>query len=419
VASHILPRTISGPDAGHRLPPWRTVQGALRNTTEALSHELAQPTGCAPDWSEFEWRVARAVAAIHGVSPLLATRLRWQGRPGWAAFLQDQRNQTARRHSRTANLLQLLDECARARGIPAVALKGAELHSRGLYAPGDRPMADVDLLVRSSDSQVAAHMLQSLGFRAIFATSRERTFVQGAVAIPSGLGEQADNPLKIELHEHIREPLLLTAVDVTERIFPREPRPGLNPYPSTASLMTHLLLHAAGAMAFRALRLLHLHDIALLSARMVDQSWQEVLYQHDRAPWWALPPLRLTARYYPSTIPARVLSTLEADCPRVLRAFASSWTLSDVSLSRLRIDAFPGIGWAQSLPEMARYVAGRIWPDANLFALREHLGRTHPAVISSPWHHLSQGKRLLRWMLGRAPRDYTLYAVRMALEAEA
>jgi len=40
---------------------------------------------------------------------------------------------------------QRIDERGAPEGIAAVALKGAALHAIGLYAIGERPMADIDL----------------------------------------------------------------------------------------------------------------------------------------------------------------------------------------------------------------------------------------------------------------------------------
>ena len=135
------------------LPPPKALQDALRKTTETLAHELAQPSDSAPEWSDFEWQIARAAAAIHGVSPLLSGALRWQGPAEWRQFLVQQKAQTAARHARIEELLRLIDTSAGAEGVCAVALKGAELHAMGLYAPGERPMADVDLLVRAADKE--------------------------------------------------------------------------------------------------------------------------------------------------------------------------------------------------------------------------------------------------------------------------
>jgi len=399
------------------LPTPNALQAALRETTERLAHELAQPSDSAPEWSDFEWRIARAVTAMHGVSPLLSRALRWKGPPDWNEFLVQQKAQTASRHVRIEELLRLIDERARLQGICIVALKGAELHAMGLYVPGERPMADVDLLVRPADKERTTRMLGTLGFQESFSVWKHSVFTPGDPAAPCSLGEHADNYLKIELHDRIREALPLDTAEVSEWVFPTQPHPGLNPYPSRAALMIHLLLHAAGAMADRSLRLLHLNDLARLSSHMTDGDWDDVLRHSasDRGHRWALPPLHLTARYFGRAVPTRVLTALTAGCPRLLRVILPRRTLSDVSLSRLRIEAFPGIELSRSASEMARYVVSRVRPSGDSLALREHLTRTQVAASGSQWHHLSQGRRVLRWVISRPPRAYTMLAVRMAL----
>ena len=98
------------------VPPTTTLPETLRKITETLAAELACSTQRAPDWSDFEWKIARAVAAMHGVSPLLSKTLRWQGPAGWMTFLEEQRIHTATRHRRIAELLQHIDERGRATG---------------------------------------------------------------------------------------------------------------------------------------------------------------------------------------------------------------------------------------------------------------------------------------------------------------
>ncbi len=400
-----------------RIPSPLIVQHALRTTTERLARELAQPTELAPDWSDFEWRVARAVAAMHGVSPLLSAKLRWQGPASWNEFLRDQRAHTAARHPRIMEFLQLIDARARDEGIPLVALKGAELHSSGLYAPGERPMADVDLLVQGEDLSRAVRMLESLGLRQSLSTWRERIFVPTDKQPPGHLGEHADNYLKVELHERLQEALPFERVDVSDRVFPSQPQPGLNRYPSRASLMTHLLLHAAGAMVTRALRLLHVNDLALLSSRMTDADWDQVLARHasGRGLWWALPPLQLTHRYYPTVVPARVFNRLARETPSLLRMIARRRTMTDVSLSYVWIEAFPGIEWSQSFAETARYMMHRIAPRADVFEIRKQLAQSEVAKGASEWQHLPQGRRMWRWVTSRPTRVDTMYAIQMAL----
>ncbi len=393
------------------------LQVTLRRITERLAHELSQPSCNAPDWSERDWTLARAVAAMHGVSPLLARTLRWQGPANWREFLAQQRGHTIGRHVRIAALLQRIDQRAHEEGIAGLALKGAALHAMGLYSPGDRPMADIDLLVRPHDAARTAAMLTSLGFRASYACWKETVFTPFEDHAPAELGEHVQNDIKIELHERVCEKLPLRITDASDQLFPVDPSPGLNPYPSRASLMIHLLLHAAGAMAFQALRLLHLHDIALLSARLTDADWDQVLRSsvaHERL-WWAYPPLRLTSVYYPAAVPARVLQFLERKCPWLLGRVSRRKTLSDVSYSHVWVDAFPGIEWCRSAPEMMRYAATRIKPSAEHLALREMTAKSQAWASGSSWSSLSQGRRILRWLTSRQTRPATLHGIHAAM----
>jgi hypothetical protein len=399
------------------LPPPKTLCSSLRKITETLARELASPTQNTPDWTELEWLLARAVAAMHGISPLLSRTLHWRGPDGWTRFIEGQRAHTAKRHARVEELLRRLDQRASAAGVAAVALKGAALHSMGLYAAGDRPMADIDLLVRPADADRTAQMLGSLGFHQVSETWKERVFNPADNHTPGALGEHSDNNIKIELHERIGERLPLRITDVTQCIFPAHSHPGLNGYPSKAALMVHLLLHAAGAMTFQALRLVQLHDIALLSAQMTNSDWQEILGRGPREPrlWWALPPLLLTSRYYSSKIPVRALTSLAGECSYLLGWSAKRSTVCDVSFSYLWVDAFPGIEWAQSVREIAQYVASRVRPDAGHVVQRGELANREAWASQSQWSRLSQGRRILRWITSCPTRPATMHAVRAAL----
>lgn len=400
------------------LPPLSVLQTALRETTERLAREIVRSGSSAPEWSAFEWSIARAVAAMHGVSPLLAGALRWQGPPQWLEFLHDQRLQTATRHARIEELLRRIDLVARSAGIALVALKGAELHRIGVYRAGERPMGDVDLLVHSTDGAATTQLLESLGFRASFASWKHRLFVPQNPHPPrAGLGEHADNDLKVELHEQIQEALPVRREDVTAYVMPRKPYPGLNGYPSSTALMIHLLLHAAGAMVLRNVRLLQLHDLALLAARMSDADWNELLEvgSDSGGLWWAWPPLALAAHYYPQIVPTWALSVMEARCPRLLRSIARRHRLHDVSLSSLPIEAFPGIEWSQSLPEALGYVIQRVLPSRHALAARAELARTRGAMHASQWDRLSQWRRIVRWLTAPQARVESLYPVRVAL----
>jgi len=401
------------------LPPPRELRATLRRITERLASELALPSDTAPDWSELEWKLARGVTAIHGVSSLLASALKWDGPPGWKLFLAAQRVQVTARHRRIEALLSQLDARSRDESLALLALKGAALHNLGLYRAGERPMADVDLLVHPRDAKRAEQVLESLGFSEQYTNWKHQVFVPAVRTVHAEVGEHAQNYLKIELHQRIAEILPLRIVDITRNILLSRPHPGLNAYPSNAALITHLLIHAAGAMAYRSMRLLHLHDIALVSSRMSASDWNELLAlgRDPGSLWWALPPLRLTARYYNTAIPEGVLAALTEHCQWTVRQLTRRQSLSDVSLSYPWIEAFPGIGWCRSVTEMTELIYSRIRPREEILRLRKLEIDTQVPAAQSDWGSLSQGQRMLRWVLSKQTRPQTLHAVRTALTA--
>jgi Uncharacterised nucleotidyltransferase len=397
----------------------RKLQGILTKVTERLACELASPSPVIPDWSNLDWSIATGVAAMHGVSSLLSRSLRWRGPAGWVHFLAEQRTHVTRRHARIEQLLQQIDRGAREAGLGLMTLKGAALHSLGLYTAGERPMADVDLLVHPRDMARAVRLIESLGFRESRRSFKERAFAPIACHSAGALGEHSNNDITIELHERICERLPLDITDITLAVLPHELQPGLHGYPSRAALLTHLLLHAAGDMAMKSLRLIQVHDLALVGRQMTEADWDELLRwsSSGRRLWWALPPLRLASRYYSLPIPSHALQALELDCPWILRRNARRLILSDVSGSHLWVDAFPGIVWARSIRETLRYAANRIRPSADLVAARTASVATQDWAASSQWAYLSQGRRIARWLVSRQVRPMTMHVLRAALAA--
>lgn len=401
------------------LPPLKIIEAGLRRTTEALATELAlaRPGGATPPWNGLDWHLAMAAAVAHGVSPLLCRFSTWQN-PEWRSFLTCQREHVEQRHRRIEALLQCIDADARAVGLAIVPLKGAALHAAGLYAPGDRPMADIDLLVRENDALTTIGLLQNLGYVESFAQWKHRVFKPVTGRPFAGLGEHCDTPVNIELHTRIQERLPVSSVDITERIYPQEPQPGLNDYPSTSALMSHLLLHAAGNICGRSLRLIHLNDISLLATRMTPIDWN-VLWDGHTAdpPWWALPALYLVSRYYRNAVPAALLARLERDCPALLRTISRHQTLTGVSCSALWLHALPGIEWSRSVREVGCFIRDRVRPPAESIRERTDMVRTQLWLQGQDWVTLNHGRRILAWLTRPVPRMDTLFVVRAAVES--
>ena len=393
-------------------PAPRDVATALRKTTETLARELASPSSAAPVWTDFEWRIAEAASAMHGVSALLARRLPWQGPPRWQHFLDGQRHQTRQRHERICAFVRQIDTLARHEGVALTALKGVALHALGLYRAGERPMADVDLLVRERDRAAAVRVLERAGHGLCCDVWKHGVYAPRDAAEVVGFAEHAGNPIKVDLHVHIRERLPLVEVEIT-RMLLDTPTAGLSGYPSAGALMAHLLLHAAGNMAFRSLRLIHLHDIARLAARLEVADWDVVAGLES--PWWALPPLELASRYCGHGAPATVLGRLERACPRHLRRAIARRSLTDVSLSNPWIEAFPGIEWSPTGLDGLRYAVQRVRPRRETLAAREDTVRATPWMAESQWTRMSQWRRIAHWVRSRPPRYETMHSVAAAL----
>ena len=250
---------------------------------------------------------------------------------------------------------------------------------------------------------------------------RHTTYEPRQGATIHGLGEHIDNPLKIEVHTAVAEPLPVTMVSITPRLYPPRTRPGVNAYPSAGALMLHLLLHATGNIAAHALRQIQLHDIAELARRLSDADWTCLLAARRRREklWWAFPPLALTARYYERSIPPEILRELRASCPLPLRFATDRKTLTDVSWSNLRIHAFPAIAWSRTPLEALRYVRKRALPS------RESIAELHTALQAAPllkpirWYALPHSQRIVRWLFSRPPRVQTISSVMAALRDSA
>jgi hypothetical protein len=401
------------------LPSISKVAAALRKTTETLAQELCFPSSRAPPWTEFEWRIATVAAAMHGVSSLLCNGLCWEGPPGWQRFLLEQRGQSVARHQVIVRLLKAIDLHARGSGVALVALKGSALLAGDIYSAGERPMGDIDLLVRAVDARATSRVLEGCGYSAAFSTHRHDVFQPINIKVPTTarVGEHVDNPITIEVHTKIAERLPVNPVDITGFLLPSAAHAGLNAYPSLASLMLHLLLHAAGNIRARALRLIQLHDISLLAARFAVDDWEELVAMRPdgHALWWVWGPLMLTARYYPASIPTDVCARLRLECPWLLRALARHYCLTDVSWSNIRIAAFPGVEWSRSGSEALAFMRSRIWPRSEALSELKDGAAQIPGSSSIPWYGIPHAARILRWIFLRPPRVQTLLSVRAAL----
>ena len=177
-------------------------------------------------------------------------------------------------------------------------------------------------------------------------------------------------------------------------------------------------VHKIAVLRANAMRFLQVYDCALLSRRMGEADWRELLgVDPRRSAWWVYPSLVMAERYVPQSVPPAVLAEFAAACPRRLRERFMRCEVSDVSWSNLRIAALPGLEWARSLGEKLRLARKRAFPAReDIDELKRGLS-TLPTLDQSRWYHGSQAARILRWTFGRPPRVQTMVSVCAALRA--
>ena len=397
-----------------RLPPTREIGAALRKTTERLARELATPTDEAPVWSDFEWRAAMAASVMHGVSALLANRLRWRGPVFWEAFLAEQKEQGLLRQQRIEALLARMHAAAEQAGLGLLALKGSALLTMALYEPGERPMSDIDLLVREEDFDAAAQLLESLDYERELMNWKHLNLVPRDMLAAPHLGEHVDNPIKFDLHTRVVERMPVNEVEITAHTLPAQMRCGLNSYPSQIALMRHLLMHTAGNLREKAIRLIQMQDIARLAQRLSPAEWQTLL-SNAADMWWALPPLSMVERYLPGTIPPLALDRLRTACQPWLRLSLHQQCVADVSLSRIELPALPGLEWSRSPADPLMMGFKRIFPDRVPPMPKRATEGAWPAASDSDWTVRSRLWKIVRWMAARPARVPTLNAVLLAV----
>lgn len=106
-----------------------------------------------------------SLARQHQLGPLVWTVLRRVRAPDDVVALALRRDvyHFAARHARLTRLLGDLLPALAARGVPLIALKGAILAERYYDRAADRPMRDVDLLVRPADALLVAAVARERG----------------------------------------------------------------------------------------------------------------------------------------------------------------------------------------------------------------------------------------------------------------
>ncbi|HVT59854.1 MAG TPA: nucleotidyltransferase family protein [Thermoanaerobaculia bacterium] len=231
---------------------------------------VREPPAGPPAWPPERWWLFRQVCQAHGVAPLLARRLGWPASTAAGSWLAAQYAANRQRVAKIHDELRQILAAFAAAGVPLVPLKGAPLGILLYDDPAERPMADLDFLLRPDDLERAAPLLAGLGYEKIWTGWKHLRFARPEnrqVVDPSC--EHPDNPRVLELHPRCRERLRDQMIDLTDSIW-EAVRPGellgqrswlLEP----AACWLQLAVHATHHIMMNRFRLIQLLDLALLA----------------------------------------------------------------------------------------------------------------------------------------------------------
>ncbi len=157
---------------------------------------------------------------------------------------------TATRSLRNLHMMHTLERVTRAfdrAGVEVLALKGAVLNLLLYAEPDERPMDDLDLLVRPGDVERACAVLEGLGAVRGQPLVREDFFPRFHYEIEYRLGTMV--PVKIDLHVRPFRPLRYAGLMADDALFERaRPIPVGTTHvlvPSAEDMLIHLAVHAA------------------------------------------------------------------------------------------------------------------------------------------------------------------------------
>jgi Uncharacterised nucleotidyltransferase len=329
-------------------------------------------------WDAAAWEAARWAIQVHGIAPLLHRAL--AGEPDGEAIHPRLRAYLAEQHrlsgERVALLLgelaEVLVACATA-GIDVLPLKGALLATHYYAEPGLRPMNDLDLLIRPADEAHLIDLLARLGYQPIVRSWKHLTLArpEGRGPIVSREGEHPANPRSLDLHIQLGEQFWGLRYDLTESAWEgAEPRMLLGVEAHLmrpVALLHHLAVHASSDTIARRVRLLHLHDIALVARTLNDQDWRQILAWVDQQREQRLiyPALAFTSRYYP-VVPAATLRELRAGMPPALLRHLDESALDRFSFCNIAPTSLGDrLLWFRRGRERVSAVRHMLLPDLN------------------------------------------------------
>ncbi len=346
------------------------------------------------NWSAAEWEAAEWVVYWQNALPWLAARIEETSiAVPEVVYGRLQALNTASRE-RTRRMLAACNEILEAfrqAGIDVVLLKGAVLSPIYYPDPLQRPLADLDLLIRPNDVSASRElMLKQLGYRYYSRSAEDEVYLRGErkenIWAP-------DNVHPVEVHFTLREEYAGIGYELAEIMW-RESQE--RPYwqdtvariPNPAALLLHVCAHTTSDWLIQRGRLMHIDDIRKLCAQMQPDAWQKFsqMIQPGTARF-IYPALAFVAKYTPLPVPAFTNDSLRENCPPALLTWLEQVDLADASESNAASRSGLGLELARRLSR-SRADMARFWLR-SFFPRRFNLAKRYPRLVETPFWPLA------------------------------
>lgn len=287
-------------------------------------------------------------AIVLGIAPLLQWQLsQWCSvlpARALAKLLAARQASNARHQAITAQLTEILHECAR-ESLPVIILKGAYLAECVYPESGLRPMNDIDILVQPAHLPQVEALLKQLGYEGHYksATAGARiTKHTSTFRKPHTLEHtpnpylSAENERTIEPHTSLEESWFGLRADLTAGIWERSLLLDYHGQPARALCLSDLLLHLCLHLTFHLIMgwpsLVQLLDLRMVSVRLSPHDWDAVWQRARdlRVTGYIYAALRLAHLTLAVPIPTAVLHKLAQATPTAIRAHAETFSLRNL-----------------------------------------------------------------------------------------
>lgn len=360
----------------------------LHSICNTIAGWLAEPEPKNPSWPSETWETFQFVCRVHGVAPLLRQKIggaAWLAKPT-RSWLAEQYAFNSRRiakmHAELKEILALFGQ----HNIPLMPLKGSIISVEYYQDPGQRPMADLDLLIRAENFEAGARLLNRLGYERAVTHWKHIEFSRpGNRQVVSTTCEHPDNPRKLELHLRCRETFGGPTLDLTEMMWEHATRGDLlgeqTLLPTIEALWLHGLVHATYHIWQGRGRLIHLIDLARLSPHLANpQRW---LAKVDAR--FTYPALALQQQYLPGSLGDALLANQQQRVSVGFRQWVDTLDLVNTSYLNSKpvgLYVVKAIKFSEGRPaEMLRLLRFALLPGLEEIAL------DHPRLAQSkaPW----------------------------------